>query len=67
MFHRFGGAEMFQISKIILRIKVEKQSSFKVVRNVENFVCHFCYIFIYHSNKSTDHFNTKNIYITRHE
>ena len=36
---------------------------FKVVRNVENFVCHFCCIFIYQAKKSTDHFNTKNIYM----
>ena len=38
----------------------------KVVRNVENFVCHFCYIFIYQANKFTDHLNTKNIYLTMH-
>ena len=31
----------------------------KVVRNVENFGCHFCYAFICQANKSTDYFNTK--------
>ena len=29
------------------------KSMLKVVRNVENFVCYFCYIFIYQANKST--------------
>ena len=58
-----------KIGKVaIVTIEINKMKnidSFKVVWNVENFVCHFCYIFIYQANKSTDHFNTKK-YIPHH-